>query len=330
MVRLKADPDVLNLINKSEVELLDMTWTEVKTLMTAKAIKATMWEATDGLLEHAMTESDDICAFKSRLQTEYNETCRVLGVTRLRKSFEEILSFTATCNMTRKGRLMYAEALITDCEKTVDELEEATRDPSYKKSLFESSSAQRRLDPDVRLVDSRQPFSSQAGQEYDLSGQDSPMVAAISNRGQEKTRKNPYWQEKKPAYNNYQSSYPTRRNSPQKGETQRSEKSTKRREALNQWFDWSCKTCNKHNSGRFCKCFYCGEHATERQIPQNSWQCKSCAFGRNTWIGDHYCTSCLEPNPDIPADRRNRLPNNAEGYGRSSKWTPIEPAIPPQ
>ena len=188
MVRLKADPDVPNLIKRSEVHLLDMTWAEVKTLLTAKATKATMWEATDGLLEHAMTESDDICAFKSRLQTEYNETCKVLGVTRLRKSFEEILSFTATCNMTKKSRLMYAEALITDCEKTVDELEEATRDPSYKKSLFGSGSAHRHLDQDVRVVDSRQPFSAQAGQEYELSSQDSPMVAAISYREQEKTR----------------------------------------------------------------------------------------------------------------------------------------------
>ena len=376
MVRLKADPDVLCLINVKEMELLNMTWDEIKALLTAKATKATMWEATDELLEHTMKESDDICAFSSRLRTDYDETCKALGVTKLRKSFEEILSFTATCNMTRKARLMYAEPLINDCQRTVEEIEEASRDPTYKKSLFGPGSSQRILNqeatisgvnrgrsvwgssdtkthPNMAAViqdewqtsniptqeywngmpspgESRQPFSTQAGREYDSFGQDITMVAAISNREQEKAKRNPYWQEKKTSYNRYQSNYPSNRNSPQRGDTQRSEKSEKRREALSQWFDWSCPNCKKHNSGRFCKCFYCGEQATPRQIPKTSWQCKNCAFGRNTWIGDHYCTSCLQANPEIPEDKRNKLPYNAEGYGRSSKWTPIEPAISPQ
>ena len=139
MVKLRADPDVLCLINKTENNLRKMTWLEVKALLLAKATKPTLMEATEELLLHAMTEKDDIFAFAAKLQNKYKETCQAFGVSKLKKSFAELLSFTVTCNMTKRARFLYAEAFKKDYEKTIKDLEEASRDSTYKKSLFDSS-----------------------------------------------------------------------------------------------------------------------------------------------------------------------------------------------
>ena len=136
MLRLKANPDVLCLINKTIDELQGMTWLEVKSLLRAKATKVTIWEATDEILKYVMTEEDDIFAFAARLQAEYKEACESLGVSSLKISYEELLSYTVTVGMCDKYRYMYNKSLILDYDSTLIEMEIAMRDLSIKQLFF--------------------------------------------------------------------------------------------------------------------------------------------------------------------------------------------------
>ena len=209
--------------------------------------------------------------------------------------------------MTKTAKSIYAEAFKENFQKTIEELEVATRDPTYKKSLFEPGVVKMDTNMvaftqdlqshphtgpyDQRSVTSNpnehiQPFPEPAGGEESPLGRTNPMVAAVGNselprisrsqfdRRQERRSSNGYSTRDDyiPRRNNYSRSY------------NYSPKSQKRREAMFKWQDWACKECKKQNSGRFYKCLYCEGQATNRQIPQDSWQCK-CITGRNTWKG---------------------------------------------
>ena len=136
---LKADPDVLSLINKSVDDLQGMSWSCIKTLLKAKSTKKTIWEGTDELLTNVMTEKDDIYAFAARLQTTYKQTCQNLGVPKLKLSYEEVLSHTVTVGMCNNYKYIYGEPLINDCESTLVEIEKAMQDPISKKLFFKNS-----------------------------------------------------------------------------------------------------------------------------------------------------------------------------------------------
>ena len=139
MIRLKADPDVLSLINKSVDDLQGLSWPGIKTLLKAKATKKPIWKGTDELMTNIMTEKDDIYAFAARLQTTYKQTCQDLGVPKLKLSYEKVLSHTVTEGMCNNYKYIYSEPLINDCENTLVEIEKAMQDPISKKLFFKNS-----------------------------------------------------------------------------------------------------------------------------------------------------------------------------------------------
>ena len=339
MLRLKANPDVLCLINKTIDELQEMTWLEVKSLLRAKSTKVTIWEVTDELLTHVMTEEDDIFAFAAKLQAEYKEACESLGVSRLKISYEELLSYTVTVGMCDKYRFMYKKSLIFDCDSTLMEMEIAMRDPSIKQLFFKkiNNQSMTQKSKQYRPVPIKQHIIA-------------PIIcppAKTFNPHMQKHKDNYLYDYEDHECNNtteilrpdtfqryaqYDGHKHIRNSAHQIPYTQDKfwpKKKDKRRETVKKWHDWKCKDCGQINSGHFYKCIDCGNQASVWEHPLDSWQCQNCSFGRNNWFEDHYCSSCLEPNKNIPYDQLREKSPKLKAFGRAVSWKPVLPVISP-
>ena len=148
MLILRASRDVLSLIDLNVDELKTMQWANIKSLLRSKVTKPSVLEITDNLLSRVMKPSEDIWAFRAILHNDYKDSCKALGVSNLNKSFNEILSFCITANMSSKARFMFNDPLTNDCETTMLELEAIMKDPSARNLLFENKENNRDVKPE--------------------------------------------------------------------------------------------------------------------------------------------------------------------------------------
>ena len=317
MIRLKASQDVLSLLGLTIDELKSISWPKAKSLLRSKVTKPSISEATHALFSNVMGPDEDVWAFKASLHTKYKNKCTALGVDNLKKSFEEILSFTITSAMTEKSKYMYSDAIITDCETTLQELETITKDHIKRKTLYYESKYEHQvtnlenqpIDPNNTTPRINKPSiasNTLLDRPY-INRQIKDNILPDNIDKSMSLKSNDLYI--KQTYKGYNSDI-------------HSPKITK------EWNDWRCSRCSIINSGHFHICSNCRNQATLRQIPHQSWQCTNCHFGRNNWVAYQYCSSCLEPNEYIPKyklrDKRKLTP-----FGRESTWSPILPIINP-
>ena len=86
--------------------------------------------------------------------------------------------------------------------------------------------------------------------------------------------------------------------------------SEKRREDFQRWKDWKCRVCRDQNPANWYTCngTGCSGRATERQLPNNSWQCEL-TCGQNNWQHDVWCHCCMKANPAVSTDRLRPRPS---------------------
>ena len=316
MIRLKASQDVLSLVGLTFEELESITWSNVKSLLRSKATKPSVLEATNNLLTNVMGPDEDVWAFKASLHTKYINQCTALGVDNLKKTFEEILSFTMTSLMSDKSKFMYFDAIISDCETTLQELETNFQDPIKRKFLFNDM----RYENQVTNLEYR-PKDPSCTTSLINKPNMSPNIlydTPYENR-----------QIKDSILSDDNKSMPLKSKDLSIKQTyEYSKTDICRPKITRKWNDWKCKTCSTTNSGHFHICSNCRDHATVRQTPHESWKCTKCPYGRNNWINYQFCSSCLEPNENVPyfklRDRSKLTP-----FGRESTWSPILPIINP-
>ena len=107
--------------------------------------------------------------------------------------------------------------------------------------------------------------------------------------------------------------------------------SRERRRCLTSWYDWKCNRCKNRNPGNWFTCNQpeCPGEATDRQLPEGSWQCKTFC-GQNNWSFDHYCNACERPNPTINPNELKRRPLGLVGRPRElQQWFGRPPTIDP-
>ena len=107
--------------------------------------------------------------------------------------------------------------------------------------------------------------------------------------------------------------------------------SQERRKCLRGWQDWRCQVCEGRNPAIWYTCNKpnCIGEATDRQLPEFSWQCKL-VCGQNNWALDHYCNACLRPNPTINPSGLRPRPVRMERRPRGlQQWFSRPPMLEP-
>ena len=308
----------------------------MKNTLRSKATKPSAFEVTDRLLSKVMKQNDDIWAFKAVLQTEYNYYCEALGQRVLKKTFDEILSFTITAGMSNRSIYLYRDQLINNCEKTMYELEHVMRNSVTRNLLFDNNEEKTIIAKETSHHESLSNHLARS----DYSS--SKLCNTYVNRVMEPIilsddRDNKAMQLKIDGHNLYKDQNTKRNVTNQLSRTYQSPTSdisrptrnNERLKVVSKWYDWKCQKCSQINPGHFSKCLNCKDQATLRQIPSDSWRCTACPHGRNNWSNYNYCSSCLEPNQNVPRNKLCFKPKLLKTFGREMTWSPILPVINP-
>ena len=354
MIKLAAQPSVLDLIGVEKEDLPQMTWEGLKELLVANIPEVDPWRAARRLMNKPMTADDNILAFAANLKEEYKEVCRATGQEELQPGYNQILAAAVLENMDFKARWTYHSSILADPAGTIKQMAHFfNQSDDYKRSLFvnpstpegkgkaatgekQTGTAQYETSNYVIQDATPSPFqptypmrprSTHAGGIYAV--QETAHVVNVNTAtpvtsipGMEGNHRDDH--------NVRQNSFMTSSHY-NEGNGSRSPISERRRICFRQWQDWRCGLCRSRNPATWFTCNKqsCNGRATDQQLPGASWQCEL-ACGQSNYEEDHYCNGCLKPNPHVNVD--NLRPRNNELRPRprhKQRWFSRPPIIEP-
>ena len=141
-MHMMAEGALLKSIKYDEEARKSMKWGDVKKRLMTKVPRVRQCDAEIRLLGMRMTKADDIVVFSAHIQTEYEETCLLLGVDELSIPLSEVLEVTVTGNMTLAGKALFGPGFKTDLEAALLEIEVAFRKETFKEMTFHITSSE--------------------------------------------------------------------------------------------------------------------------------------------------------------------------------------------
>ena len=332
MIKLAAQPSVMELLGIEKKNLPEMTWEDLKKLLVDNIPELDPWKAARHLMDKPMTANDNILAFAANLKEEYKDICRATGKKDIQPGYNNILAAAVLGNMDFKAKWTYSNSIINDPNGTIKEMAKFfNQSEDYKRSLF--------VNPSIPgSTGGQQTASTQYGigsygvQHVTLSAVQStyptiptpvntrtPMTYVSGMEGNQ--RDDPTM-----GQNNFRTGSPNN-----EGNGSRSPISERRRICFRQWNDWKCVACLSRNPATWYTCNKesCDGQATERQIPPNSWQCLT-SCGQTNWEGDQYCNGCSGPNPHISPDQLRHKSDDLRPRPRhKQRWFCRSPILEP-
>ena len=102
MIKLAAQPSVLDLIGIEKEELKKLTWEDMKKLLVDTIPELDPWKAARHLMDKPMTADDNILAFAANLKEKYKDICRATRQEELQPGYNQILAAAVLGNMDLK------------------------------------------------------------------------------------------------------------------------------------------------------------------------------------------------------------------------------------
>ena len=332
MIKLAAQPSVLELLGIEKKNLPKMTWEELKKLLVDNIPELDPWKAARHLMDKPMTADDNILAFAANLKEEYKNICRATGKEDIQPGYNNILAAAILGNMDFKAKWTYSNSIITDPNGTIKEMAKFfNQSEDYKRSLFVNPST-------PGSTGGQQTATTQYGtgsygvQHVTLSAVQPtyPTIPTSGNKATQMTYVSGMEGNQRDDPTMRQNNFRTGSHN-NEGNGNRSPISERRMICFRQWNDWKCVACLSRNPATWYTCNKesCHGQATERQIPPNSWQCQpSC--GQTNWEGDHYCNGCLGPNPHISPDQLRHKSDDLRPRPRhKQRWFSRPPVLEP-
>ena len=331
MINVAAQPSILDLIGIEKEAVKEMTWEDVKKLLVDNIPEVDPWKAARQLMDKPMTADDNILAFAANLKEEYREICKASGKEELQPGYNHILAAAILGNMDFKAKWTYGNSIITDPSVTIKEMAKFfNQSEDYKRSLFVNPSTPESTGQQIATI--QYETGSYGVQQATLSAVQPtyPTVHTVVNTATPETyipgmegnqREDPTI-----GQNNFSTGSHIN-----EGNGNRSPTSERRRICFRQWNDWRCVACNSRNPATWYTCNKesCNGQATDRQLPEESWQCELIC-GQTNWRGDHYCSGCLKPSPHISPDQLRHRSNDLRPRPRhKQRWFSRPPILEP-
>ena len=136
VAQITLEQELLKYIQLNEHTWRQVTWAEVKRKLRKKVPKIKQYLAEARILQTHMNMTEDIEVFTTTMESEYEETCKLLEVDELDIPLNEILETTVTANMCPEGRKVFGSALRKNPGAGIKKIEEAFRDQAFKEEMF--------------------------------------------------------------------------------------------------------------------------------------------------------------------------------------------------